>query len=341
MKWTALAAALMFAISVSAGARAETVEDYLKIAHQKDADLDYAGAIAIYDAILKQYPKEFPDVYADRADARSSIDDYKGAIADFNKALALDSVKKPKDQFLNHGVVLKERGNAKRYSDDYKGAIADYTQALALNPKDNELLPDRADVRLTLGDCAGSVSDYSAALATEPEAIYYEGRAIGRICTGDLQGASDDYRIAVQMNKDIDAGIPQRVIHGLYLSAWALNVRLGHKDAADAELAAELANADAPSSDIEQYYDAARYYLGKADESILFSDAAALKAKQPKYADTDDSDAYFYAALKQVADGNKAAALKYFQKGLTFHRHMITVPEQTHAWIKELGRKPH
>jgi hypothetical protein len=66
-----------------------------------------------------------------------------------------------------------------------------------------------------------------------------------------------------------------------------------------------------------------------------------LKAKQPQYTGTYESDAYYFAGLKQLANGNKSEALKDFQKVLEYRQHSITVPELTHAWIEELNRHAH
>jgi tetratricopeptide (TPR) repeat protein len=340
MRLPGLFFALILASTVSFADEPKTVADYLALAHQKEADSDYADAIAIYDAILEQFPKEFAGVYLDRAEDLYEIKDYKKAILDFDKALALDTAENPNDPAFKHGEVFKERARAKEHVGDRMGAISDYTQALAFDPKDFMLLSDRADNKLRLGDCAGAISDYSSALALSPETVYYEGRAIGRICTGDLQVAFEDYHHATEMSKASDATIPQYVVHGMDLSAWALGVYLGHKDGSDAQLLARLTAAAKPA-DIGQEYDAARYFLGQADESILFRDAAALKAKDPKFAESYESNAYYYAGLKQLAKGNKAEALKDLQKGLEYQRHMITVVDLTHAWIAELNRHPH
>ncbi len=332
MKLTALFVALILAMTSAAIAEPKTVADYINLAHQKETADDYAGAIAIYDAILEQYPKDFVSVYASRGADHSEVREYKEAIADFSKALELDTATNPNDLALDHGVVIRMRGEAKQYSGDREGAVADFTQALALNPGDKEIFSERADNRLRIGDCAGAISDYSSALEYLPgTVIFYEGRAIGRICTGELQNAFEDYRNAMQRSDEFTDSD---------LSFWALGVRLGRKDAADAQLSSRLAATPTPTG-IRQDYDAARYLLGQVDESVLFRDADALKAKQPKYADTYESDAYYYAGLQQMAKGNKAEALKDFQKVLEYRQHSITVPELTHAWMVELNRHPH
>ena len=52
----------LFAISLvfSTAATAATVADAIKEAEDKEANMDYDGAFAIYSDILQQFPKDFP-----------------------------------------------------------------------------------------------------------------------------------------------------------------------------------------------------------------------------------------------------------------------------------------
>ena len=65
--------------------------------------------------------------YSHQGVAKFKLQDYTGAIADFNKAIELDP--DPAD-----GAVYLIRGFAKFSLQDYKGAIADYTKAIAISP---------------------------------------------------------------------------------------------------------------------------------------------------------------------------------------------------------------
>jgi hypothetical protein len=105
-------------------ARAETVADAIKETEAKEANLDHDGAFQIYSAILQQYPKEFPEVWAARADVRNFAEDEKGAVADYTMALSLD--KDPKNPVLSHGKLYHDRAMARRFSGDTKGAVADF-----------------------------------------------------------------------------------------------------------------------------------------------------------------------------------------------------------------------
>ncbi|OFY84655.1 MAG: hypothetical protein A3F72_01475 [Bacteroidetes bacterium RIFCSPLOWO2_12_FULL_35_15] len=58
---------------------------------------------------------------------KDELKDYKGAIAEYSKAIALN----PK-----YAIAYYNRGISKNNLKDYLGAIADYTKAIEINPKD-------------------------------------------------------------------------------------------------------------------------------------------------------------------------------------------------------------
>jgi tetratricopeptide (TPR) repeat protein len=331
--------AILLAPASPLAAELKTVADYLELARQKELSLDFTDAVDLYDAVLEQHPKKFPYVYALRGEDLGFLGYDKEAIADFTEALALDDAD-PKGPSLDHADILTQRAEIKRYAGDPDGALADYSAALKLDPKNEFIYMDRAELKLVLGDCAGAVADYTSTLEyyEKPGSIPYEGRAIARICTGALNDAFEDYRTALQKDKELDAGIGRHVFHGTFLHAWALMVRLGRKDDADAQLTAQLAAAGKPDGTDSQY-DAGRYLLGQVDQTVLFSDAAASTAKQPEFGEANESTVYFYIALKAMAAGDKAGALTTFQKVLAYDGHMVWIEEAADAWIKDLKRQ--
>jgi len=77
--------------------------------------------------------------------------DYKGAIADYSKAIELNP----------NFAAYHNRGTAKHSLKDYKGAIADYSKAIELNPKLAEAYAARGLAKIGLGQKDGGCLDLS------------------------------------------------------------------------------------------------------------------------------------------------------------------------------------
>ena len=64
--------------------------------------------------------------YNNRGNAKSDLQDYQGAIADYTKAIEINPQLAP---------AYYNRGLAKYDLKDYQGAIADYSKAIEINPQ--------------------------------------------------------------------------------------------------------------------------------------------------------------------------------------------------------------
>lgn len=208
-KTLGLFVALAFTFAASCPAQ-ETVADYVKIAEQKAAALDFDGALAIYDEILKQYPTDFISLYLDRASIRERAMDFRGAVADYDMILKLDSTD-PAKALMIRPRIFAERGKAKSLMGDYAGAIVDYTAALSADPKISNYKPydlrtlhkDRAEAREYNGDIKGAIQDYDAALALDPDSSFLlSDRAALKRRLRDYDGAIADYSSSIAKAKE-------------------------------------------------------------------------------------------------------------------------------------------
>jgi len=103
---------------------------YFKSGVVKSNLQDYDGAIADFDKATEISP-DYATPYYNRAFLKIKLQDNRGAIIDFNKAIALD----PKDAIPYYYInAYHNRGNAKYRLKEYLGAIADYSKAIALKP---------------------------------------------------------------------------------------------------------------------------------------------------------------------------------------------------------------
>ena len=91
--------------------------------------------------------------YSSRADAKEKLEDYRGAILDYNKAIELE----PESYYYNY------RGGCKFNIHNYIGAIADYTKAIQLNPKDANSYLNRGRLKILTKDKKGGCKDLNKA----------------------------------------------------------------------------------------------------------------------------------------------------------------------------------
>ena len=104
---------------------------------------------------LTEINPNFTDAYHDRGLAKVELEDYKGAIQDFNKAIELEYIK------LN--LAYNNRGAAKRNLKDYRGAIEDYTKAIGINPNYANAYYNRGAAKISLGQKDNGCLDFSKA----------------------------------------------------------------------------------------------------------------------------------------------------------------------------------
>jgi len=91
------------------------------------------------------------------------LKDYRGAIADFNKAIELS----PK-----YGAAYYYRGYSKATLEDHRGAIADFTKVIELDPKDETAYLRRGLTKLLLEQKESGCMDFSKAGELGSEKAY-------------------------------------------------------------------------------------------------------------------------------------------------------------------------
>ncbi len=130
---------------------------------------------------------------------KEKLNDYRGALADYNRAIALN----PK---YFEAYSIRARLKDWRLNDG-QGALIDYNQAIALNPKYSEAYFGRARLKdWHLNDGQGALIDYNQAIELDPKnAFYYFGRSSLKRKLGDLRGliADCDQSIAIEYNYEV------------------------------------------------------------------------------------------------------------------------------------------
>lgn len=182
--------------------------------------------------------------YYEKGEAQYDSGNFDGAIADYTRAIKLDS---------NDADSYRKRGLARYSKDDLDGAMADYTKAIELYPKkikyytersgtsDNEVLvtiedvkasfervkaslkaislihnhsraySDRGSVRRVRDDLKGALADYTSAIEIDPrnaEAHYYSGKVRSKL--KDYDGAIADFTKAIEIAPKVDLAFNDR-----------------------------------------------------------------------------------------------------------------------------------
>lgn len=118
--------------------------------------------------------------YFHNGNVKVSLQDYRGAIADYDKAIELNP---------DNGFMINCRAEAKMYLQDYIGAIADYTKTidLKLTPILINIMAysNRGNSKLYLQDYRGAINDYNKVIELDPNDRWaYHKRGLGKIMLG-------------------------------------------------------------------------------------------------------------------------------------------------------------
>jgi tetratricopeptide (TPR) repeat protein len=132
-------------------------ETYDMIGKTKWSLGDYHGAIAAYDKVIALEPK-CGGYYSNRGQAELSLKMMPEALADFNQAIRLDP--KNAQAHFNRGTFEY------LHQTNYPAALADLNQAIQLHsdPQEEDIFYWRGLTKGELGDYAGSVADLQKAL---------------------------------------------------------------------------------------------------------------------------------------------------------------------------------
>ncbi len=123
----------------------------------EEALKDYNLAIDLKSA--QNSVENLVDYYSNRGITKGKLQDYDGAIADFNTALTNSP---------NEATVYSNRGRAKTLKGELKEAMVDFNKSIELNPSHYSAYLNRAVARQIMGDYEGAVQDYEKTTELNP-----------------------------------------------------------------------------------------------------------------------------------------------------------------------------
>ena len=167
-----------------------TADDFFITAGNKSQKGDYRGAIVDYDKAIALNP-QFEEIYFRRGIARTLIKDWPEAEADYTKAIAT----KPA-----HAEAYLHRGSIRNTLNNWQGAKSDFDLALALNPNSLPAYVGRGVALCELNDCKSGIQDYNRAIAINSTyAEAYSRRGFAYYKSGNRQAAIDNYMAAAEL----------------------------------------------------------------------------------------------------------------------------------------------
>jgi Flp pilus assembly protein TadD len=140
-----------------------------------------------------------------RGMSKREQNDLSGALADFSESIRLQPTEPT--TWAGRGVTREKAG-------DPDGAQSDYSRAIELDPGYRNAWSYRAGLRLRRNDYRGAAADFDTALRLDPPADWaawaHGSRGLAREKLGDLPGARQDYRRALELGST-DEGVRQRL----------------------------------------------------------------------------------------------------------------------------------
>jgi tetratricopeptide (TPR) repeat protein len=179
-KYLALATAfifssLLFVAGSSAAQPGRSCEEGLRDANVKCYRGNCGEALPLYDSLVDKKascPEDLKsEVHYGRGRAREAVQDFMGAVADFDAALRMKPDSTKYSEALSRAYYLS--GNQRDRLGNLKGAMEDYNKALQYAP----------DSREAAEGLAG---------------IYYE-RGLEKQKRGDLKGAMEEFMLALKL----------------------------------------------------------------------------------------------------------------------------------------------
>ena len=282
-------------------------QDFVSQGKRKLKQQDYQGAIAEFDQALASNPNDLNSL-SGRAEAYYLQDNYEAAIQDFNKVLQLNP---------DNATFQFYRGYAHGQLGENEKEIADYNEALRLNPDYVDAYNNRGNSYNNLGENEKAIADYNEAIRLNPDnADAYSNRGVSYKNLGENEKAIADYNEAIRLAPDYVDAYNNRGVSYKNLGEYG-------KAIADYNEAIRL-NPDYAMA----YYNRGVVYddLGENEKAIAdYNEAIRLN---PDYVHAYNNRGVSYDNLgeygKAIADYNEAIRLNpddanaYYNRGLVY-----------------------
>ena len=228
-----------------------------------------------------------PDKQFEQAVARLKAGDAAGALRDFDEIAPV----------LPPGAVFfLYRASARRLVGDLAGSMADCQAALKAEPNNSQAYNYLAIVKIIQGDYAGAKADLDRAIEIEPKhANAYYQRVRAEYFARDWENALADLRRFCELT-----GTRQDYER---LMIWLLRVRLGATKIDASKPLETYFRQRSPTVEGDWVSRLAGHLAGSVNEADLL--AAAATAADPKVAQGQRCEAWYYIGMKKLVAGER------------------------------------
>lgn len=182
---------ILLCLLIVSNAESQTFRDYFDSGWTKDSLQDYSGAVEEYNKALELNPS-CPACFMARAISEEHMEDYRSAIADYTELI---------DEFNNNhqnDFLIKSRAKNYLVLQEYTDAINDIDRYLELFPKDAEAYSIRGVANNDMGDYLSAMKDYNKAILLNPKFDNcFLLRGLTKYNLKDYRGAIADYSKAI------------------------------------------------------------------------------------------------------------------------------------------------
>ncbi|MDQ7822414.1 MAG: tetratricopeptide repeat protein [Candidatus Eremiobacteraeota bacterium] len=295
-----------------AAGRSKNLAGLMKEAAGKQETKDYKGAIADYTKAL-DINSSLAEAWHMRGVCKGETGDSRGAVEDYSRAIALTP---------GNAVIWYDRGLDKRKMNDLAGAISDYSEVIRLRPDYTSAYYNRAIALRMLGRHQEAIKDFTRAVELDPRKYTsWCGRGLSKEETGDLEGALADIRKALEIKPDDATSLAalarlQKKAEPLSvtLSPSEVKVKTGEKITLDAQ-----ASGGKPPYRYEWYAGPARDEKASGPRVTWTFDKPQqfiISVKVKDSAGNEESTAGT-VAVEGAAKTSRSEAIKYYLQGVT------------------------
>jgi tetratricopeptide (TPR) repeat protein len=173
----------------------QSLENYFNEASIKSGQNDFRTAITILSTAIEKYPTS-SRAYTSRGLMKFQLEDYWGAIQDFNKAIEVEPAVSVDSYLMVHYAL----GNAKIALKDFHGAIQDFNKVIELRPYEIGALSGRGSAKFNIEDYRGAIQDFNIAIRLDPNNSFsYYKRGTTKYQLDDKEGACLDWSKAGEL----------------------------------------------------------------------------------------------------------------------------------------------